>query len=134
MKKYQKWNDFYQSLERLGISQEDADSLRRIELTLSRWSERECNGDIQRDEQTGKVYQNSIAWMSGSTNENRRHLVYDRETNALKRLEKIMAKYPNLWSYYQTDPRGCSLYVGRKTDLGNHKIESVYTRGVAVCL
>ena len=134
MKKYQKWHDFYQSLERLGISQEDADSLRRIELTLSRWSERECNGEIERDEETGKVYQNSIAWINGATDVNNRYQVADRETGALKRLEKIMSKYPELWYYHQGDPRGCSLYVGRKSDLQGLSISQAYYRGVAVCL
>ena len=121
-------------MNRLGISQEDADSLRRIELTLHRWAERECNGDIERDEQTGKVYQNSIAWMNGSTNINNRYLVQDRETGALKRLEKIMSKYPDLWSFYQGDPRGCALYVGKKSDLQGLNIDQAYYRGVAVCL
>lgn len=49
---------FYQSLERLGIDVETADKLRRIEMTLSRWSELECGDSnayaswaIEREEQ-----------------------------------------------------------------------------------
>ncbi len=135
MKKYQKWHSFYESMNRLGISQEDADSLRRIELTLHRWSERECNGEIERNEESGKVVAHHPFWLNGNMREDAPCSVPDRETGALKRLEKIMSKYPDLWSYYQGDPRGCALYVGRKSDLQkNTKIDQLYYRGVAVCL
>ena len=44
-------------LERLGISRNDAETLRRISMTLHHWHEMECgtdNGCIERDETTNK--------------------------------------------------------------------------------
>ena len=43
-------------LQDAGISWEHANTLRRINMTLQRWGELECNGDIQRDETTGIPY------------------------------------------------------------------------------
>jgi len=133
MNKYQKWHNFYVSLEKLGISQDDADALRRIELTLHRWCERECCGEIEREEETNKVYAIPLNYRNGYTNRNLRYLIADKETATLKRLEKIMSKYPELWFYYQTDPRGCSLWIGKKSDLKGLNLNQAYSYGVAVC-
>lgn len=38
------------ALQERGFSYDEAQTLRRIEMTLQRWSEHECNGNIQRDE------------------------------------------------------------------------------------
>lgn len=43
--------------------------------------------------------------------------VADREAGALRRLANIMRAHPSLWFYHQGDPRGCALYVGRKSRL-----------------
>lgn len=175
--KREKTYRFYQSLERLGIDVETADKLRRIEMTLSRWSELEC-GDgnewgswaIERDEssyhctqcghnaygehtktsscekcgdiapvrrivQDGKPYMVHHHYQHGQGKDyTTRHAIADREKGALKRLAAIMVNYPDLVAYNQTDPRGCSLWLVRKSDLNGHSIESVYTRGVAVCI
>ena len=40
-------------MDRAGFDVDTADALRRIEMTLSRWSERECNGEIERDGDNG---------------------------------------------------------------------------------
>ena len=130
--KYQQIRNFYDRLSRLGISQDDADALRRIEMTLSRWSERECNGEIERDEETGKTYSVSMAYVNG-TGDYRRWPCPDRETGATKRLEAIMVKYPDLWHYIQTDPRGCALYVGKRSDMTLSELPSRYSQGFAVC-
>lgn len=72
-------------------------------------------------------------------------LLADRERGALKRLAKIMARYPGFSSYVQGDPRGCALYIMRPVDLlgfvnrpGDGTslqdwISCNYTRGIAVC-
>ena len=117
----------------LGIDLDDLQTLRRIEMTLHRWAERECNGEVERDEKTGKPMQVSQAYINGS-GEYRSWPIPDRESGAINRLVKIMAKYPKLWYYHQTDPRGCALYVGSKKELGDRKLDSNYTIGVAVCL
>jgi hypothetical protein len=122
-------------LARYGISESDAITLRRIQMTLTAWGAAECGTDggaIERDEKTGKPY---LTWGTGEPDGKRgRRRIADREGGALKRLAKIMAAYPHLVPYYQTDPRGCSLYIVQRTDIREgEKLESIYTRGVAVC-
>ena len=57
----------------------------------------------------------------------------DRERAALKRLTTIIARYPALRSYVQTDPRGAALYVLREGDIREGKsVEQCYSRGIAV--
>lgn len=100
------------ALDNLGVSKEDADALLRIERTLHRWAERECNGDVETDE-SGK------AWRLGGHRDFRgptspRWPTPNREAGALRRLAAIMARYPALAAYHQTDPRGCALYLYRR--------------------
>ena len=113
----------------IGISREDADTLRRISMTLRRWFERQCgidNGCIERDETTNKPY-----WLNSCTMG--RTPIADRETGARKRLAAVMAKYPALTYYVQGDPRGCSLYILTADQLDSrYSIDSIYTRGIAV--
>lgn len=62
-----------------------------------------------------------------------RWLIADRETGACKRLVKIMARYPSLRIYLQTDPRGCALYIIRPGDVPDGvAVDTCYSRGVAV--
>ena len=144
--------ELFTRLQSLGFTYDEAASLRRIEMTLRRWAEAECNGDIQRDEATGKpvrrfrthpdiCYSNDRAY-AGIAEE---HLwpIADREAGALKRLAAIVAacnaRLPEsrhdsrVIPYHQTDPRGCALYLIRQADLAHHKIDEVYNRGLAVC-
>jgi hypothetical protein len=115
--------------DQFNIASEDAAALRRIEMTLHRWSELECgdgNGCIERDEVTGKTYwhhaQSGKLWPTP-----------DRERGALKRLAAIMARYPGIIAYHQGDPRGCALYILRASDMpAGSTVDSWYTRGVAV--
>lgn len=124
-------------LAALGLSRDEAEQLRRIEMTLQRWAEAECGDSndkystcLERDEATGKPY-----WVVRWHNENkaRRTPTADREAGALKRLDAIMAKHPGLVRYHQGDCRGCMLYILKQSDIGNDSIDSIYTRGVAVC-
>lgn len=128
---------FFARMSDLGFSYSEAQSLRRIEMTLQRWSEKEC-GDgndfaswsIERDEVTNIPFLVTHPHTSKSF----KRQIPDREQGALKRLAKIMEKHPELWAYHQSDPRGCQLYIGRKSDLrDSEQLDSVYTRGVAVC-
>jgi hypothetical protein len=98
------------ALMNLGIKGDDARALRRISMTLNRWSEL-ANGEHRR---------------AG--------VIADREKGAQKRLAAIMARYPELWAYQQGDPRGCALYVGKQADLNGRDVDSLYsTLGVAIC-
>lgn len=134
MQKQERQYHFNRVMESLGISFEDSMALRRIKMTLHRWSEKECGdengGAIERDEVTNVPY-----WTyENGTGKRGRYRISDRETGALKRLAVIMAKYPHLTWYNQTDPRGCALYVIPKEKLGNKDVSAYYSScGVAVC-
>jgi hypothetical protein len=116
-------------LARLGFRASEIEALGRIERTLHRWDEAECGterGCIERDEETGKTY-----WLNAMTGD--RSPVADRETAAKKRLAKIMAEHKRLVAYHQSDCRGVALYILRKRDINGESVDSIYTRGVAVC-
>lgn len=114
-----------------GISLDDALALRRIAMQLHRWHELECgveNGGVERDETTGKVM-----WYSSHTG--KRTPFPDRETPALKRLQKIMNRYKDsgLSAYVQSDPRGAALYIIRAGDVPEgENVSAYYSRGLAV--
>lgn len=139
---------FFSRMAELGFSYSEAQSLRRIEMTLQRWGELEC-GDgndycswsIERDEATDKPYRVTYD-NSGRTY---KVAIPDREKGALARLARIMAKHPTLWAYHQPDCRGCNLYIGRYSDMPAEELENMepklndylgrlYTRGFAVCI
>lgn len=117
------------SLDRLGITPDDAATLRRASLTLRRWHERECGDDtgaIERDDA-------GIPWHVSAMTGRRMYRVPDRETGARKRIGAVLARYPALTAYVQTDPRGAALYVLRPGDVPDGKsAASYYSRGVAV--
>lgn len=128
---------FFRAMEQLGIDYSTAQRLRRIEMTLSRWYELECgNGNdyaswaIERDEASGKPFMVTYPYSGRSY----RRPIPDKEAGAKKRLAGIMAGLPDLWAYTRTDPRGCALYVGRKSEIpAGEPLARFYTRGVAVC-
>ena len=111
------------------VKTDDAYKLRQIAMQLHNWHERECGyngGCVVRDEITGKTYWHNN--MSG-----RRTPCRDMETSALKRLDKVMANYPDLRAYVQGDPRGPSLYILRHGDVPEGgDIDAYYSRGIAV--
>ena len=134
------------TLTSLGFTPTEADTLRRISLTLSRWAEHECNGTIERDETRG----NRPYWSSPGSGRHYVAPVADRERGAMKRLQAIFSarvtreSHPDgtrspLWlqsalSYYvQGDPRGVALYIIRPGDVPTGAdVDSHYSRGVAV--
>jgi len=122
----------------LGFTNEEANKLRRISLTLRRWHELECginSGCVERDEQTGKTY-----WRNSNTG--KLSPFPDRETGALKRLAAIiharnirqpLQESPLLDTYIQTDPRGAALYILRPNDVPEGKDPAAYySRGICV--
>ena len=136
----------FAKLAELGFTYDESDALRRIEMTLHRWAEREC-GDgsdwaIERDDDTGKPF-NAYHGPGSRT----RYAIADREAGALLRLATILSvrnmreegsKEPgeqNPVSYYhEGDPRGCALYLLRAADIpAGCSVESCYNRGLAVC-
>lgn len=136
---------FYDGMARLGIGHDDANKLRRIEMALHRWAELEC-GDgneygswaIERDDETDKPYMVRHYYGHGSGTVGNgyrmtRTRIADREAGALRRLGRILAAYPDLVPYHQTDPRGCALYLVNKADLNGTPIDQCYSRGFGVC-
>jgi hypothetical protein len=124
-------------LQERGFSFDECVKLRRIEMTLHRWSEQECGSSndycswaIERDEKTNKPFR--VVYPHANNN-SRRTAIPDREAGALKRLNAIMASHPDYQAYYQGDCRGCALYIVRTADLNGLPIEQAYTRGLAVC-
>jgi hypothetical protein len=131
------------SLEDLGFTFAEIHQLRRIEMTLTRWSEHECNGEIERNETTGKPERVSAAWIAGVSPKRFAYPIADREAGALKRLAAIVKARNDrevvndgsrdVLAYHQTDPRGVSLYLVRKSDVPEGKpLDQFYTRGIAV--
>lgn len=138
--KAQKIARFYDGMATMGIGYDTASKLRRIEMTLHRWAELEC-GDgnewgswaIERDEATDKPFMIHHHYGHGQRPDSMsRHRVADREAGALRRLARLMAEFPELTAYYQTDPRGCALYILKQTDIVG-PIDSCYSRGFGVC-
>ena len=121
-------------LRSLGFTADEAAKLRRISMTLHRWHEAECNGDIQRDER-GAAYRHYGHGGSGPFQTVR---AVDREKGALKRLDKMLAKRnrqvaPYLTPYIQTDPRGAALYILRPGDVpAGADVGAYYNRGICV--
>lgn len=114
----------------VSLSFDDANTLRRAELTLQRWAEGEC-GDgndyaswaIERDEKTGIPYRVTYPHKGDV----RRYRIADREAGALRRVREVCERNGLSW-FHQTDPRGCALYVSNEP-----LNDSDYTRGVACC-
>lgn len=141
--------ELFTRLQSLGFTYDEAASLRRIEMTLQRWSEQEC-GDgndhgswaIERDEETGKPYRVHHHYLHGRGKDYvTRYAIADREAGALKRLAAIVAarnaRNPDadpLIHYHQGDCRGCMLYLLKRSDIRpGEEIGSTYNRGLAVC-
>mgnify|MGYP001581465056 CR=1 FL=1 len=98
----------------LDMSFEDANTLRRAQLTLRRWGELECGDSdqyasyaIERDEETGKPYRTVYRH---DRNGRERYAIPDREAGALRRVAEVCKRYGAHY-YHQGDPRGCALYV-----------------------
>lgn len=129
-------------LMQLGFTQQEAAHLRRISMTLQRWHERECNGEVQRgDDGVARGYRTNARFLD--PNDPRYwYRVADRETGAIKRLASIikarnirMPKMEDpLMNYYiQGDPRGAALYIIRPGDVPEGKdANAYYSRGICV--
>jgi hypothetical protein len=138
--------DSVAALEKTGIAREDAIQLRRISMTLHRWHELECGdgddyaswtitrgrkekGEFIHDEDGAPYIERHVH----TENKARYTPTPDKERGALKRLGKIMAKYPTLSAYVQGDPRGASLYILRPGDVPEgEQVDAYYSRGVVV--
>lgn len=128
------------TLMSLGFTREESEALRRISMTLHRWAEHECNGDIERDEDTGLPYRS----FAGRGGKHHAYRIPDKEKGATARLEGIVSarnkravspgSHNTAVGYYiQGDPRGCALYILRHGDVPpGGDVHGYYSRGIAV--
>ena len=129
--------ELMRDLERdgLSVSFEDANTLRRAQITLHRWAELECGDSdqykswaIERDEHTDipymRLYFHTTMQNGGRTQE--RYRIPDRETGALRRVAEVCRRI-GAYYYHQGDPRGSALRISSKPIPEND-----YTRAVAV--
>jgi len=125
-KQAQNRENIINQLSNQGITRTDAETLIRAEMTLHRWAERECNGELERDDETGKPYVVNTRTM-------RRYPTSDREAGAIRRINAITS-LAGLAYYHQTDPRGAALYILRPGDVPEGcNAESYYSRGLCIC-
>lgn len=101
--------------ERYGLTPEAYNDMCRIEQTLSRWHEEECNGTIQTDEATGKPYR-YFPDRYGSPTIRSSAPIANRWAGAKRRANVICNRF-GLHAYIQTDPRGPALYIFRWSDV-----------------
>lgn len=141
----------------LGFTRDEADKLRRISRTLTRWFELECGDSndyaswaIERDEDTDKPYMvRHIYCRAANASDEIRTPIADRETGARKRLAAIIGQRNGrpgivggrinaapagaVTAYVQTDPRGAALYIIRPGDVpAAEDVGSYYNRGICV--
>ncbi len=127
----------------LGFTAGEAESLRRISMTLRRWHELECGTgegqvsiSVERD-QNEKPFKR-IQYPTKAGYVDKRYPIADRESGALRRLSAILAERNGRESvpishYVQTDPRGAALYIIRPGDVpAGADVGSYYSRGVCV--
>lgn len=140
------------TLQALGFTEQEVESLRRISNTLQRWHEAECNGTIQRGEDgIARGYRVNARFLDPH-DPRYWYGVPDREAGAKKRLAAIMTarntrtgrdKVPGtpgskyfewaVYEYIQTDPRGAALYILRPGDVpAGADVSAYYTRGICV--
>jgi hypothetical protein len=132
----------------LGFTRQEAEQLRRISMTLHRWYERECNGEIERagENSDGAPY---ASFPNSGTH--RAYRIPDRERGAERRLQQIIdarnarmreevragltseGHGEPIRSYLQGDPHGAALYIIRPGDVPEGQdVRSYYNRGLCV--
>lgn len=123
--------ELLRKLEGFGFTETEFDQLRRISMTLHRWAEHECNGDVEVDED-GKAYRVHQGFPPSWKVV--RYQIPNREAGALRRLAKILAQHPDFTYYHQGDPRGAALYLVRPDDIPvGSSLDSCYS-SVGVCI
>lgn len=117
-----------------GLTQYAWQQLRQLERGLHRWSEMECEGELQRDDETGKVYKYRKSRF-GDFTENP-FPIPDTEADMLASARK-QAKRFGLEVYHQSDPRGCQLWLYTEAELNERLERSEILRqpgmGISAC-
>lgn len=137
------------TLQELGFTAVEVESLRRISNTLRQWHELECGTgegqwtrSVERDENgEGKPFLRAQGPTAAGYSD-RRYPIPDREAGAKRRLADILARRngadrkslkASLSAYIQTDPRGAALYILRPGDVpAGEDAGAYYSRGICV--
>jgi hypothetical protein len=102
------------AINKLGLSAYRWLELRRAERGLHKWAEQECNGEIQREDESGLPKRYSKSIFGDFT----KCLGFIRDSEAYYLAEaKRHAKAAGLRVYHQEDPRGCQIYLYKQSDL-----------------
>ena len=108
--------------------------LRNCERGLHRWSEQECNGEIQWDEDSNTPYRYRQS-IYGDFTESPQPC-FNREAHLLDEARK-QAKRFGLEIYHQGDPRGCALWLYSQSALEERCERSEQLRkpgmGISAC-
>jgi len=102
------------------LNMEDAETLRRAELTLHRWDEKKCAWT------TVGMHGGSFALVRDEDGDNKPYIEFhpnvgmktswrkipDREAGALSRVAEVCRRN-GLDYFHQGDPRGCALYISK---------------------
>lgn len=121
-----------QSLAHFKLSPDDIAKLLRIEEKLRRWHELRCGIDAGHVEEIGS--EGSGKWEFVNRH-GHRSPIRDAGKQARKALNAFTAENPDLIFYVQADPRGCALYLLKKSQVDSGEdVNAVYNRGVAICI
>ena len=105
-----------------------------IQRKLHLWAEAECNGEIQWDDQECTIPRRFYVSRYGDFTV-KGPVIPNQEAKLLAEAEKL-ASQCGARIYHQTDPRGCSLYVYRESDLEGRSfpIDQIYSSAAVACL
>lgn len=104
--------------QRHGITHEAFITLCDAEHTLSVWAERECNGEIERDEPSDRwpLGRPRRYYIMADGDRIEGNYVPDLAAAAMRRAKAAIAPFPGVMIYWQTDPRGCQVYIYNQAD------------------
>lgn len=119
-----------------GFTYDEVHTMIKASKALSRWCERECNGEIEREGNTGRpLHVIQRHYGPAMPPELAYYPIRDMESAAKRKIDAIIANHPGWAWYYQGDPRGCAVYLYRLDDehLSSYSIDSIYSSiGIAI--
>jgi hypothetical protein len=121
-----------QSLAHFKLSPEEIAKLLRVEKKLRRWHELQCGVEAGHVEEIGG--EGSGKWEFVNRH-GYRSPIRDAGKQAEKALNAFTDENSDLFIYVQPDPRGCALYLLKKSQVeSGEELSAVYMRGVAICI
>jgi hypothetical protein len=127
----QSWHErAAEAFRRFGLDQNTFVTLCDTEHILHRWAEDECNGTIERDKPTNRWVLGRPRRFAETSRGERLDLgfVPDRAAGAMRRAVRVLCNHRLLSIYWQTDPRGCQVYIYSPADVPmGTDISSCYT-------